>query len=189
MSNDEKRNNAASAMPDLTWEDTEKAIGTPFFVDHGADAVTEGWIRWWNEVLEVGCPMYYDKAVAAELGHPDIPAPATFAFIAAASPFWSPGDPEGRTDPFMPKDPAMFVPKPRTTRGFATDVDAEFLHPIYPGDRLTRTAKLVSVTRKRLKTGDGAFFTIESTYTNQNDVEVAKMRITCWNGNPVKEGE
>lgn len=170
-----------------TWQDTEDAIGKVLLSEQGADDVTVGWIRCWNEVLEVDCPMYYDKALAQELGHPDIPAPAAFAFAAGTPAYWKPGDPKGSTAPVAPKDPAMFVPHPPVTRGFATDIDADFLNPVYPGDRITRTGRLISLTHKQLRLGDGYFYTVESTYTNQNDVEVAKIRITTWIGNPVEE--
>lgn len=47
----------------------------------------------------------------------------------------------------------------------------------------------MSVTRKRLKIGDGAFFTVEIEFINQNDETVAVQRVTTWSGNPVEEGE
>lgn len=96
---------------------------------------------------------------------------------------------EGRVGPLYPLAMPMLVPTPRHSLGFATDTEVEFLRPLYPGDTLRQVGRLVSVTRKRLKVGDGAFFTVEIEFINQNDETVAIQRVTTWSGNPVKEGE
>jgi hypothetical protein len=43
----------------------------------------------------------------------------------------------------------------------------------YLGDRITRTSRLVSIRRKTLRVGDGAFLRQEDTYTNQDDGTVS----------------
>ena len=172
-----------------TWEETEKTIGETLPVIYGADAATLGWIRQWNEVIEADCPLYYDEELAQRLGYKTIPAPAGMAMAVGTASWWEPWVEEGRVGPLYPLAMPMLVPTPRHSLGFATDTEVEFLRPLYPGDTLRQVGRLVSVTRKRLKVGDGAFFTVEIEFINQNDETVAIQRVTTWSGNPVEEGE
>ena len=111
------------------------------------------------------------------------------AMAVGTASWWEPGVEEGRVGPLYPLAMPMLVPTPRHSLGFATDTEVEFLRPLYPGDTLRQVGRLVSVTRKRLKVGDGAFFTVEIEFINQNDETVAIQRVTTWSGNPVEEGE
>ena len=91
------------------------------------------------------------------------------AMAVGTASWWEPGVEEGRVGPLYPLAMPMLVPTPRHSLGFATDTEVEFLRPLYPGDTLRQVGRLVSVTRKRLKVGDGAFFTVEIEFINQND--------------------
>lgn len=95
------------------------------------------------------------------------------AMAVGTASWWEPGVEEGRVGPLYPLAMPMLVPTPRHSLGFATDTEVEFLRPLYPGDTLRQVGRLVSVTRKRLKVGDGAFFTVEIEFINQNDETVA----------------
>jgi len=49
----------------------------------------------------------------------------------------------------------------------------EFFEPLYPGDVVTCTSKLVDIKHKELKVGKGAFLRQEDTYTKQSGEIVA----------------
>jgi acyl dehydratase len=73
--------------------------------------------------------------------------------------------------------PATDVPGEGDTM-IATGVRTEHLAPIYPGDRVSATAVLRSVTPKTTRVGRGAFLVVETTYTNQRDERVAVETVT-----------
>lgn len=129
------------------------------------------------------------KSWLQRLGYKTIPAPARHGHGGGYGLMVGAGVEEGRVGPLYPLAMPMLVPTPRHSLGFATDTEVEFLRPLYPGDTLRQVGRLVSVTRKRLKVGDGAFFTVEIEFINQNDETVAVQRVTTWSGNPVEEGE
>jgi hypothetical protein len=52
-------------------------------------------------------------------------------------------------------------------------MEVEFFEPLYPGDVVTCTSKLVDIKHKELKVGKGAFLRQEDTYTKQNGDVVA----------------
>ena len=60
---------------------------------------------------------------------------------------------------------------------FASNVDVEYHRPMYVGDRISRTSRLVSINRKSLRVGDGAFMRQEDTYTNQRGETVAVVNL------------
>ena len=59
---------------------------------------------------------------------------------------------------------------------------------MYPGDRISQTSKMVKLMRKKLRVGDGAFITTETTYRNQNDVVVGVQHMTFFIFEPAQEG-
>lgn len=172
-----------------TWEETEKTIGETLPVIYGADAATLGWIRQWNEVIEADCPLYYDEELAQRLGYKTIPAPAGhghgggYGLMVGAR-----GGRGSRRAAVSPRN--AHARSHSSALAWLCDrhrsrVSASPLS----GDTLRQVGRLVSVTRKRLKIGDGAFFTVEIEFINQNDETVAVQRVTTWSGNPVEEGE
>ena len=89
------------------------------------------------------------------------------------------GDPHEQpgAEPRQIPIPVIFdVPAP-CNLSFASNIDVEYFAPMYLGDRITRTSRLVSIKRKTLRVGDGAFLRQEDTYTNQDDVVVAIVNL------------
>jgi acyl dehydratase len=77
------------------------------------------------------------------------------------------------------------LPQPPTTSGFVTDMEIEYLQPVYVGDRLTsRGRKLLSVNIKRTSVGFGAFTVSESELVNQRGELVARIRNGGYAYNP-----
>jgi acyl dehydratase len=171
-----------------TWEEAQSWVGRELAVYRGADEVSVADIRRFLEVLALDAPIHYDDEVARANGYRTIPAPATFLMPLALPAYWSPGDPRpAMGDPvYWPIVPMIYVPAPGTGV-MALHVDTEYHEPLYPGDRVHGVARLVSVTRKRLSVGDGAFMVSETTYRNQDDVLVGVEHLTAFRYVPVDE--
>ena len=175
----------------VTWEDTESYMGKEFPTFVGVDAIERGWIRRWDEVIESDFPLHYDQALAKRMGFKDIVAPDTFVFAACVPAYWKPGDHLSQ-----PGDPHLSLPgptanlpmPPSASVGFVTNVEEDFIAPMYPGDRISQTSKMVKLMRKKLRVGDGAFITTETTYRNQNDVVVGVQHMTLFIFEPAQEG-
>ena len=89
--------------------------------------------------------------------------------------YWSPGDPPQSLadEPTQIQIPVIFnVPAP-CNKSFATMIEAEFFAPLYPGDSVNCTSRLVDIKRKTLKVGDGAFLRQQDTYVKQTGETVA----------------
>lgn len=174
-----------------SWEETEAFLGKVIKVSEGADAVEPGSIRRWLEPKEFDCAIHTDEAAARAAGHDGIVAPATMAFTYGLPAYWQPGDPPAKAgdEPRQIPIPVIFdVPAP-CTLSFATSVEIEFFEPMRLGDRLTVTHRLVDITRKTLRVGDGAFLTQQDTYTNQRDEVVAVANLVIFRFNPPETTE
>ncbi len=158
-----------------TWEETESYLGKVIGVAQGADAVEQGTIRRWMESKEFDCPIHIDDAAAQEVGYEGVIAPDNMIFTYGLPAYWQNGDPyeQPNAEPRQIPIPVIFdVPAP-CNLSFASNIDVEYLAPMLVGDRITRTSRLVSINRKTLRVGDGAFLRQEDTYTNQRDEIVA----------------
>ena len=89
--------------------------------------------------------------------------------------YWQLGDPPAQIDdePTQIQIPVIFdVPAP-CDKSFATCIEVEFFEPLYIGDTVTCTSKLVDIKHKELKVGKGAFLRQEDTYNQQTGEVVA----------------
>lgn len=165
-----------------SWEETESFLGKVIGRGAGADAVELGAIRRWLEPKEFDCALHIDAAAARAAGYRDVVAPSTMVFTYGLPAHWSPGDPPAQPgdEPRQIPIPVIFdVPAP-CTLSFASNMDVEFLEPIYVGDRVTRTSRLTNIHKKELSVGKGAFLTQEDTYANQNGDVVALVSLTIF---------
>ncbi len=174
-----------------TWEETEAFLGKEIVKFKGADEVEKGSIRRWLEPKEFDCPLHFDEEAAKSAGYKGIVAPVTMATTYGIPPYWQPGDPPVKSeDP--PKGvpiPAIFTVPAPCTLSFATDISMEFFEPMYVGDQLSCSSKLVDIHHKELRVGKGAFLLQEDTYTNQRDEIVAIAQLTIFRFMPPEEGE
>ncbi|MGI9284046.1 MAG: FAS1-like dehydratase domain-containing protein, partial [Pseudomonadales bacterium] len=139
------------------------------------DPVDRSSIRRWLEPKEFVSPIHTDKNAAVEAGYQDIVAPASMVFTYAIPAYWQPGDKPAAIDdePTQIPIPVIFdVPAP-CDKSFATSIEVEFFEPLYPGDQVSCTSKLVDIKHKELKVGKGAFLRQEDTYTKQTGEVVA----------------
>jgi len=158
-----------------TWEETEQCLGKVIGESVGPDPVESGSIRRWLEPKEFACDIHTDAEAARTAGHDDLVAPASMVFSYGIAPYWKPGDEAAEIDdePTQIQIPVIFdVPAP-CDKSFATSIEVEFFAPLYPGDVVTCTSKLVDIKHKELKVGKGAFLRQEDTYTKQTGEVVA----------------
>lgn len=173
-------------LPQGTWADAERWIGCEFPAVEGPDVVSRADIRRRLEVFGFDCPLHYDTVVAHRQGYHDIVAPTTMLTTWTLTPYWEPGDPGPRLDEpvRMPRlQPILQVPAPGTSL-FGTEVEVEYGEPVYPGDRITAVTKLVKITRRRTRVGDGAFMTFETVYRNQRGAVVGTEWLTSFRYTP-----
>ena len=172
-----------------TWEEAESYLGKVIGEDVGVDAVELGTIRRWLEPKEFSCDLHTSREAAQAAGYSDVIAPSTMVLTYGLPAYWSPGDKPARIGD-APKQipiPVIFdVPAP-CTLSFASNVDMEFLEPMVIGDRITRTSRLISIERKELRVGKGAFMTQEDSYTNQQGGMVAIVTLTIFRFSPPDE--
>ena len=169
-----------------TWEEAEGFLGQVIGLDVGIDPVEMGSIRRWLEPKEFDCALHTDPAAAREAGYRDVIAPNTMVLSYGLPAYWSPGDDRARMgdEPRQIPIPVIFdVPAP-CTLSFASNIDMTFFEPMHPGDRITRTSRLIGIKHKTLRVGAGAFMTQEDTYTNQNDAKVAVVLLTIFRFTP-----
>lgn len=178
------------AEQEYTWADLEAAVGQDFSggVERtGADPVELSGIRRFCEPLELDCPLHHDEERARAQGYRGVVLPVSAVNSTyTAPPIWQPGEPTrwGVKDPhaLFPREQAGVVPlpMPKTTAGFATDIEIEYLEPVCVGDRLiVKGRKLISVNVRETSVGFGAFMVFESRIYNQRGELVAIQR----NGN------
>lgn len=164
-----------------TWEEAQSWIGRELSRFTGADAVSVADIRRRLEVLAWDCPLHYDDQVAKAHGYRETVAPTAMLMTWSMPPYWKPGDPRPSLDgPVqLPPYPGVQIPAPGDSM-FATHVETDYLEPVYPGDRISGSSQLIALTRKQLSVGDGAFFTIQTTYTKQTGAVVGIERLTLF---------
>lgn len=158
-----------------TWEETESFLGKKIGSTVGPDPVERGTIRRWLEPKEFDCAIHTDAEAARAAGYEDIVAPASMVFTYGIPAYWQPDDAPAQIDdePTQIQIPVIFdVPAP-CDKSFATSIEVEFFEPLYPGDEVTCTSKLVDIKHKELKVGKGAFLRQEDTYTKQTGEVVA----------------
>jgi hypothetical protein len=161
-----------------TWAEAEAWIGRDLPPVVGADRVEPSVIRRRMEALEWSCPLHEGEGPAVE-------APLSMLLTLALPPYWAPGDPPAKiNDPAkLPPMPMLSIPAPGT-QITATDCTIEAGEPIRMGDRLIATSRLVSLTRKRLRIGDGAFMTQETTYATEDGRHVGRSLVTIFRFTP-----
>jgi len=160
-----------------TWEQAEAMVGETIAVVEGADPVSAADIRRKLEVIGFDCPLHTDPECARRLGHPDVISPASMVRVWAMPSYWRPGTPRITTEMMSTPIAATAVPGEGDTM-MATGMRTEHLASLHPGDRVTATVVLKSITRKTTRVGPGAFMEVETTYRNQDDEVISVETVT-----------
>lgn len=177
------------------WEPMIQAIGQDFSTGEesaGADVIEKGAIRKFLEPLEFDSPLHYDEAVAKEYGYEDVIAPYSSLYSWTIPPYWSPGSERAFTSAernaqptYNPLSDTKSDLMPETTGFFATDIEMDYIKPIVVGDRLTKIGQvLLSCVPKETKVGCGAFMVWESKVVNQDNEEIAVIRMGTYSYQP-----
>jgi acyl dehydratase len=152
----------------------------------GVDEVTLNDIRHKLEVYCFDCPLHYDEAVAQAHGYRTVVAPVAMTGLWMVPPYWTPGEPP----PFAPglrerngTYRRTELPEP-FTRGFNAASEWETFEPLYPGDKLRSTSKLIKIEPKTTRVGTGAFITGETRVTKQSGELVLITRGTSYRYDP-----
>ena len=182
---------------EYTWEDLVASVGQDFsggLTLTGADPVERSMIRLFCEPIEMDCPLHHDDEIARQHGYRGIIAPVSMINQTLTTPpIWQPGQPslwtatdaDARDYRAMAGIYTMPLPKPPTTAVFATDIEIEYVVPVYLGDVLTKKGrKLVSVNVDQTSVGFGAFMVFESEILNQKGELVAIQRNGQFSYNP-----
>lgn len=175
------------------WQGALSALGQDFSdgeITWGADRIEPGIIRRYNEVLEFDSALHFDAEFSRAQGYEDIQAPATASF--SIPPMWRPGEPPIFDDAARDAQPARSPinsfssgPIPKTLGFFATDIEMEWLRPVYVGERVgNRGHKLVACDLKETSVGRGAFLTFESEMVSDRGDVVALRRVGVYSYDP-----
>ena len=180
-----QRNPGRSKRRGVSIEEVEKWIGRELTTIVGGDEATSSDIRRRLEVYGFDCPLHYDPEVAKQHGYRDITAPATMVITFSLPTYWEPGDPGPHSgeNPLMPLFSVADLPS-HGTRGIVTDVDVEYLEPVYPGDRISCAATMTKVVPKQTRIGKGAFITAQTVYRKQTGEVVAIENLTSFSYTP-----
>jgi 3-oxo-4,17-pregnadiene-20-carboxyl-CoA hydratase alpha subunit len=162
-----------------TWEEAEAMVGQVISVQTGADPVSAADIRRKLEIIGWDEPLHTNEDAARQLGHRTIVSPGSMLRTWVTPAYWAPGDPALDDQQLVPPIALAAVPAP-VHKLFATDSTTRHIAPVYVGDRITATARLKSVARKRTSVGNGAFMVVETTYTNQDGDVVAVESLTAF---------
>jgi uncharacterized OB-fold protein len=139
-----------------------------------ADLVNEPMIRHWCEVMGDDNPVYTDPATAAESVHGGIVAPPTMlqTWILQGFPMSEPaGEPRNKQQELH----AVFDEQ-GYTGVVATNCDQGYDRYLKPGDRVTATGVIESVSEEKATAlGIGYFIETRSTFVDQNEERVGWM--------------
>jgi len=164
--------------------DAEALVGAEIAVLDGADPVNAPMIRHHLEAYEWDFPPAADDAAARAAGYRTVCAPSAMFMTFGMPAYWTPGG-----QPIAPLALAPFafgqVPAPGSAM-LATGTSVEFHDPMYVGDRLRATWRLVGVTPKRLSIGEGVFLDFEITYRKQDGSVVAVERTSAFRYDPAE---
>ncbi len=168
-------------------EETQKWLGRETTYE-GVDEVTRSDIRRKIEVYCFDCPLHCDEAVARAHGYRTIVAPVSMAPLWAMPAYWSPGEPSIFAPGLREKNGTVRVDIPTPfSKGFNSASEVKHFEPLYPGDRLRGTRKLIEINPKRTRLGDGVFLTAETRLSKQTGELVAIQRNTGYQYNPLPE--
>jgi len=120
-------------------------------------------IRRWAESIGDSNPLYRDEEYARKKGYRSIIAPPGFVGQ-YAFPVKSGGSKRYFTTPLV--------------RNLNGGNEYEMFAPVQAGDKLSATSKLADIYERKGKFGTMLFTIMETTFKNQNDELVAKVRYT-----------
>ena len=166
--------------------DLERFVGAPIAPPFTArDAVNQAMIRHWCDAIGDANPIYTDPDAAAQSRHGGIVAPPTmlqaWTMVGLNAP---PREPGGQVEMMKALDEAGY------TSVVATNCDQEYVRYLRPGDLLTATGVIESISdEKKTALGAGRFITTKTTFTDQNGDVVGSMTFRILKFKPPEKKE
>lgn len=133
-------------------------------------------IRHWTEVAQDTNPLYHDEEYARKRGHPNLVMPPTMLPVMGLEPLWSPVP--------RPRQPHLEAFQVMSEAGFSgtltIELTLDLLKPVYVGDRLTYTVKVLDISPEPTVTdyGEGHLVKLLHTFTNQKGEPVGRQEST-----------
>lgn len=152
------------------------------------DPVNEAMIRQFCEVMGDPNPVYTDAEFAASSVHGGVVAPPVMQDVWVMRGFMEPAQPGG------PDQGQASLLAVLAEEGFtaivATNCDQEFHRYLRPGDRITAHRTIAHVSeQKNTALGPGHFFTVHTSYVDQNDEEVGVQNFRMLVYRPANGGQ
>ena len=160
------------------------------------DAVSKEMIRHWCEAMEDANPLYTDEGYAKQSKYGGIIAPPQMIQAWTFGPLWPDGqETQWRTPELLTeREPLLteVVYAKLNEAGYigtmAVGTTMEFIRPLSPGDRVTRSMKVVDVTpEKKTQVGVGHFVTLGFTATNQKGGLICNQTMTLFKYKPAQQ--
>jgi acyl dehydratase len=119
-------------------------------------------------------PLYFDEAQARAAGHPTCIAPPTFLPAVLG---WGAGPQE--SDLMADgSDPALVIPETVGYKFVGGGQTLTFYEPLYAGDIVSSTKRLVEVSERESRSGKLVFLVFETTYEAQGGRRLIQCRET-----------
>ncbi len=155
--------------PARTDDEVQAWVGVELDAGFGEVVAEQGYVLHWNESVENANPIWWDEDLCREVTGDHI-TPSTMLSVWMRPLMFKPGR-ETMIRPlelhFQLKD-AFDLPK-----GIVASNEIEFGEPVRIGDRVRTVQRVASISPvKEIRLGTGRFWTIDVTYTNQDDVMV-----------------
>jgi uncharacterized protein len=165
--------------------DLEPLVGKVLATTTGAEPISAVGIRRYVEAHEMRSPIHSDAAAARAAGHAGLVTPWSMLLTMAMPAYWEPGEEPLRGD-VLPGFAWGAIARPGTEI-MSTRIELEVVREPRIGDTLTATYRVVGVTPKRTRVGDGHFVDFEVTIADGEGVEIAIERASIFRFEPSGE--
>lgn len=156
----------------------------------GVDEVTRSDIRRKLEVFCFDCPLHYDDAVARAHGYRGLVAPVSLIPLWSMPAYWSPGEPVLYRPGVREQSGGIRTDIPVSHHGGVnTATQWEYFEPVYPGDALHGSWKIVEIKPGITRLGEGVFVSVEATIYKRSGELVAKNLNTHYRFTPKPKEE
>ena len=119
-------------------------------------------------------PIYFDRAAAQAAGYADVVAPPNYVTAVLS---WEPGPVEAQMQ--LDGTAGRFPPELQGKRAMGGGQELVLAGPVYDGDTLSATTRLIESTRKRSSKGEALHIAVMQTdYRNQRGELVISCKVT-----------
>ena len=132
--------------------------------------VEKGAIKKYADAVNDFNPLYWDEKYARNLKYSSVVAPPGFFGWPVK---WANGMPVRSA---LMEELMINMNRAGYPRGLDAGIEYDFFHSVFADDNLTAVSKIADIYEREAKAGKMILSVIETSYTNQNSVLVAKVR-------------